>query len=225
MIDFDPDKIYKKKDLCNLLNIPYDSAHSDRCLKEIERHIEILQITKQSFKIVRELNLSEKELFKSRYPSIYCRCNYDNFLINWEDRNKSGIYIIQLNNVVYIGQTKNLLNRYNNHRQNNDFNSNPKVKSILELGATFSLLCYEEDVEKRFIKESEYTKQYVENGYEVINTLEVLATREYSKDRYNPQKYATVRILRKDINSTIDILKDNNILAERVVRKNGRTNI
>lgn len=135
----------------------------------------------------------------------------DRFCISYEDKNKSGVYKIQLNNEVYIGQTNNFLNRFNRHRRGNGGKEFTKI--LLENNAKFEALEKEDDRKQRLIKEAKYTKDYINMGYNVLNTIEVLYTNE---KRHNGQiKYKEVRrtisLNDSNLNKVLELLKENNI--------------
>lgn len=60
MINYEPNKKYKRSELCKILDIEYDPSHSDRVIKDAERLVELNQVSKQYFTIVRELTDEEK---------------------------------------------------------------------------------------------------------------------------------------------------------------------
>ena len=214
---YDYNKHYKIQELCSLLNIEYNKNHPRLSLNKIKMELELEQISKQKYRIVNVLNLSEKEKYKKRNLKVYDKCNYDNFLIDWDKRFSGGVYIIQLGVKVYIGQTKNFFNRYKNHRNGCDEKANIRTKELISLGATFDVLCYEDDSFQRLIKESDYIAKYINDGYDVINNTDVLINiNKYSPNRKS--KHSTIKILNKDIDLAIKILSNNNIFVERVTK-------
>ena len=59
-MEIDTDKIYKIKELCEMLGIPYNRKNPKLSLKKIKYQFELEQISKQRFKIIRELLPEEK---------------------------------------------------------------------------------------------------------------------------------------------------------------------
>lgn len=199
MLDYN--KLYTLRELCEVLGYKYDKKNPKRCLEKIEKEYKLEKLLPRRYRIIRKLSCSEKEMFRRTYPDLYKRCNYDNFLIPWEKRYCGGVYIIKLNNTIYIGQTKKFLNRYNGHRRGED--SNERVGKILRNGATFELLEYEDDLKKRLVKEAKYVKQYKKLDYNVINVEKVLYK---SKD-----KYKKIFVHVDDYDRLVEVAKENNI--------------
>lgn len=59
-MEIDTNKEYKIKELCEMLGIPYNKKNPKLSLKKIECQFELEQISKQKYKIVRELSQEEK---------------------------------------------------------------------------------------------------------------------------------------------------------------------
>lgn len=59
-MEIDTNKEYKIKEICEILSIPYNRNHPKLSLKKIEYRFELEQVSKQKFKIVRELTPEEK---------------------------------------------------------------------------------------------------------------------------------------------------------------------
>ena len=137
------------------------------------------------------------------------------FNINPLDKNRAGIYKIQLNNTGYVGQTNNFIERYYQH--NSKLNKmNKSTKPLLELGATMDILEFEDDLEKRLLKESKYAIEYKLDGFNVINDFNRIVKENYRKQRR--EKFITIKIKFKDLDYVINLLNNNNIFVERVVK-------
>ena len=161
-------KIMKLKDICDNVNIEYNIKNPSRSLRDLRYEYEIEQISKQKFKVVRKLDKTDKQKHEEKFHS-----DYSQFLIDWELRECGGIYIIQKDNDVYIGQTNNFLRRFRMHK--NKANKY-RTKDMIRNGATMKLLELEDDLSERLRKESLYVEQYKSNGYNMINNESVLYT-------------------------------------------------
>lgn len=136
----------------------------------------------------------------------------DLFIVDAENKHKSGIYKIQLNNIIYIGQTIDFKNRYTQHYTNpTGFCKN--TQKLLKQGATFSIIEIVEDKEERLKKELEYIEKYSnDENYICIN----------EKNNYNKlnkkkkaikQKYKKIRIKEEDYDKAISILKAQGVIV------------
>ena len=122
---------------------------------------------KKDYSIIRPLTDKEKFLNTKLIP-------YKNqFRVKEEDKNKGGIYKIELSKEkkIYIGQTKNFYNRFCRHCNPSTYSL---AKDIIKQGAIFSVIELEDNEHERFVKETYWSKYYKENGYELLNKEEVL---------------------------------------------------
>lgn len=138
------------------------------------------------------------------------------FKINPSYKNKAGIYKIQLNNIIYIGQTNNFIERFYQH--NAKLNRMNKVtKPLLEQGGAMEVIEFEDDLENRLLKESKYTIEYKLNGFNVLNDFTRIVKEDYSKE--NRKRFITIKVRLEDASNALTLLKDNNIFAERTSKK------
>jgi len=138
------------------------------------------------------------------------------FNINPLDKNRAGIYKIQLNNTIYIGQTNNFIERFYQH--NAKINRMNKItKPLLDDGATMEIIELEEDLEKRLLKESKYTVEYKLNVFNVLNDFTRIVKENYSKE--NRKRLVTIKVRLEDVNNVLRLLNENNIFAERTTKK------
>ena len=161
------------KELCNRLNIKEMSGNS-----KIKQMRELTGICRYE-KIGRKYII--KELCDNYRDYFYYRANPNNYkeLDDYSFRymNEAGIYKIQLNNIIYIGQTKNFRNRFVLHKNNpSGFLNN--TQKLIKNGATFSILEIVPDEKERLKKEKEYINKYsADDSYICIN------------DNYNVKKH------------------------------------
>lgn len=137
----------------------------------------------------------------------------DLFNVNIENKHKSGIYKIQLNNIIYIGQTVDFKNRYTQHYTNpNGFCKN--TQKLLKQGAIFSIIEIIEDKEKRLKKELEYIEKYSnDENYICINEKNNY-NKLNKKKKARKQKYKKIKIKEEDYDKIIDFLNKENIFYE-----------
>lgn len=84
---------------------------------------------------------------------------------------KTGVYKIQLNNMVYIGSTiRGFRERFNKHINANTMM--PHTKKLLDDGGAFEILWIANNNESESYirhKEQFYIDYYIKNGYDIIN--------------------------------------------------------
>lgn len=199
------------KEFCKLNNIPeLKKMQKTRQLKLFSLYMNIIW-RNNKIKIV---EIYDDDKIKPRTKS-YHDDTATKFNINPLDKNKAGIYKIQLNNTVYIGQTNNFIERYYQH--NSKLNKmNKSTKPLLELGAVMEVLEFEDDLENRLLKESKYAIEYKLNGFNVINDFNRIVKENYRKQRR--EKFITIKIKFNDLDCVINLLKNNNIFVERVTK-------
>lgn len=194
----------KYKDFANMFHIDYKVAGSrKRQIEKLSRIYEII-VKNTLYTVIREYNQEEKELYQAKPTPL-------NFKILKRDKNRGGIYKIQLNNTIYIGQTNNLANRYNAHVNGQN---QCDTKSLLLNGGTFELLEFEESQEERFLKENKYIKEYEEMGYKLLNSKDVLycgKNKKIKKQKEHKSKIDTISFDSSDLDKITKLLSDNNI--------------
>ena len=158
----------KLRQLCDNLGIKYNEKNPKLSLNKIKKDYLVEQNgNKKDYFIIRQLTDEEKILNTKLVP-------YKNqFNVKEEDKNKGGIYKIELSKEkkIYIGQTKNFYNRFCRHCNPSTYSL---AKDIIKQGAIFSVIELEDNEHERFVKETYWSKYYKENGYELLNKEEVL---------------------------------------------------
>lgn len=195
-MEIDTNKEYKIKELCEILGIEYCVGSPKLSLKKIERCLELKQITKQKFKIIRIYSDVE---FRKKIDPYYEQCRYSQFLVEDELATSSGIYIIQKDNDIYIGQTKNFKKRFGEHRRGD--NPSSPTKEMIEQGATFKVLELEDDEEQRFIKERKWVEHYKGQAFNLVNGFETL----YKKDI----SFKAIKVRESDYDEIMELLSEN----------------
>ena len=158
----------KLRQLCDNLGIKYNEKNPKLSLNKIKKDYLVEQNgNKKDYFIIRQLTDEEKILNTKLVP-------YKNqFHVKEEDKNKGGIYKIELSQEkkIYIGQTKNFYNRFCRHCNPSTYSL---AKDIIKQGAIFSVIELEDDRRERFIKESYWSEYYKNKGYELLNDERVL---------------------------------------------------
>ena len=158
----------KLRQLCDGLGIKYNEKNPKLSLNVIKKNYLVEQNgNKKDYSIICPLTDEEKFLNTKLVP-------YKNqFYVKEEDKNKGGIYKIELSQEkkIYIGQTKNFYNRFCRHCNPSTYSL---AKDIIKQGAIFSVIELEDNEHERFAKEAYWSKYYKENGYELLNKEEVL---------------------------------------------------
>lgn len=120
-----------------------------------------------------------------------------------------GVYIIQLDNKVYIGSTTNGFRlRYRQHCM--CLGSMEHTYNLLKEGATFDILWIadENDTERTIrTKEAEYIEQYAKDGYDMCNSHSPVVL---SEKKPKP-KYKRLRINEEDYEKAFALLMENDI--------------
>ena len=191
----------KYKELANMFNLEYNTGGSRALqLRQLQRLYDI-NLNKTLYVVVREYSEEEKE-------DLQAKPTPSNFKILKKDKNKGGVYKIQLGNIIYIGQTNNFANRYNAHVNGQN---QCDTKSLLLNGGTFELLEFEENQEDRFFKENKYIKEYEELGYKLLNSKDVLYYGKNKKIKENAKNCCSITFNKSDLDKITKLLSDNNI--------------
>ena len=158
----------KLRQLCDGLGIKYNEKNPKLSLNVIKKNYLVEQNgNKKDYSIIRPLTDEEKFL------NTKLVTNKNQFHVKEEDKNKGGIYKIELTKEkkIYIGQTKNFYNRFCRHCNPSTYSL---AKDIIKQGAIFSVIELEDDRRERFIKESYRSEYYKNKGYELLNDERVL---------------------------------------------------
>lgn len=136
----------------------------------------------------------------------------DIFKVDEQYKDASGIYKIQLENEVYIGQTSNFWNRFYSHYRIISKKS-PYQSVLIRFGGTFEILEIEKDREQRLIKERKYVEKYILDGYDVVNSTKVLykgTNKNIKQNRLSEPKMGII-FNKSDLEKITKLLSDNNI--------------
>ena len=192
-----------------------NSAHSKSAQIKRWRRIVILEKIKSKYRFIRMLN--EKEIeenkrkereTKLRLSDNYkqsCIDNFNQLNLSLENMHKAGVYKICLGNKIYIGQTNNFYLRFSQHKFNYN-HCEEKTKELLDQGATFDVIEYEEDKTERLKLERKWIKYYAHNpDYDCINTVCVKNMKRKNL------KYAKLKVSRKDLEEIEKLLKEKGV--------------
>lgn len=158
-------KPIKYREICEMMGDKEKKGGKDRKYQLIQwqKKYEI-EKNKTWYIIKRELTLDEQDNLKS----ILIKDKKMRFAFNvkkYKDKHKSGIYIIQNGNYVYIGQTKDFYKRFYTH-----WNCDRNTGEMLRNGGKFSILEICEDDIKRKELELKYIIKYEKDkNYNCIN--------------------------------------------------------
>lgn len=190
----------KYSKLCDIFGLEKKwGGYMDRNISKIKYEYE-LEINNKRYKILKKLPIPKYEEIDKR------------FCISYDNKNMSGVYIIQKEDDVYIGQTNNFYKRFMVHRGGYNKTSE-KTKILLENGATFKVLEFEEDTEKRFISEAFYTKKYINDGFNVISSEKDLykgKNKTVKQNRLAEPKMG-ITFNKSDLDKITKLLSENNI--------------
>jgi len=155
-------------------------------------------------------------LYKSHHKwsdgseTIFLKPRCKNFRVLDKDKHKSGIYKIQLNNDIYIGQTMNFWRRFYSHMHPN---KETKPSKLINMGGVFEILEMEEDKEKRLIRERYFVDKYNNDGYNVINSITVLfnGSNKLIRQKRLAEPKMGITFNKSDLEKITKLLSDNNI--------------
>ena len=143
-------------------------------------------------------------LYDHPHEYMLYMCSKDiNFKINEENAYEEGIYKIQLDNDVYIGQTNKFVRRYQQHKLGVKGENQTEAHKLIKNGATFEMIEIERDAKQRLIKEAKYVNKYINDGYNVLNSTKVLFK--------NKDVIDTISFDSSDLDKITKLLSDNNI--------------
>ena len=173
--------------------------------KRNNQSIEILRVFKpqtvvKNFKKLKDIKKRKSNRHKTLIAKFF-KCKKSLY-------DMPGVYIIQLNNDVYIGSTIKFWRRFNEHRR--ETNDLPTLQ-LMKDGATFTPLWIydkqegekltDEEIEIIRKKEVEYINKYIQEGkYNVLNV-----------QRGIKKNFKSIKVSEKDYNKAIDLLKKEKI--------------
>ena len=197
------------RELTNFLELPYLRGYSkDKQLNELSKICKI-EKNKTRYKIT---EIYDEIIDDNRRKSHFSELTN----ISKEDEHKAGIYKIQLDNDIYIGQTNDFKRRFYQHYYGQNIRYKgfgADTEKLLRNGGSFEVLEFEDNVEQRLLKENYWVQYYSQNGYNILNTEKLLSNKNSRQKRNKPNtKY--IKVLTKNYNEAIQLLKDKGLLYE-----------
>ena len=196
------------KELCRAMGWMVASGCSKKSqLKDLERYC---KYHKEGQKIVID------EVFETPLPSNSQSGRptsiISEFCIDEDKFNNGGVYIIQLDDEIYIGSTVNFRQRFNTHKSKSNTKL-PQTKDLIERGGQMSILhdmTGIEDEELLRMVEYEYIKYFRDSGkFIMLNGKDPISFDKYYKlnKREKKQKYIRFKIEENDYDKVVEILK------------------
>ena len=199
MLEF---KIYKNyKELCKAMEWEEKAGNSRvKQLKELES---LCEYHKEGNKFIID------EVFENPIPIKDGRVgnfkNYPQFKVDEDKWHNKGVYMIKLDNQVYIGSTVNFRERFIGHR--NYKGAMKHTQELLKQGGEFFILHDMNDVEDiELIRqvEEEYILFYThETDYDVINRR--MSTFAFEEPKI---KYKSIRVVEEHYEEILELLKE-----------------
>lgn len=197
------------RELTNFLELPYLRGNSkDEQLSELSKICKI-EKDKTKYKIT---EIYDEIIDDNRRKSHFSELTN----ISKEDEHKSGVYKIQLDNDIYIGQTNDFKRRFYQHYYGQNIRYKgfgTDTEKLLRNGGSFEVLEFEDNIEQRLLKENYWVQYYSQNGYNILNTEKLLSNKNSRKKRNKP-KTKCIKVLTKNYNEAIQLLKDKGLLYE-----------
>lgn len=210
---------YSYSKLCDKINIPRVTGVQKICqLKNLGVFCNF-EKNKTKYKILEVFKIDNIE------------CNFL-FKVDKKDSHSSGIYKIQKDNIVYIGQTSDFKNRFDQHNSLT-FGKELGTYKLLHEGGTFEVLEFEKDRNKRLSIELKYIKKYSNNkNYICLNYIGTQRQSEFQqitnktrvrkkkskfikvkepKVKKQRKKYYNLKFNISDKDKIIKLLEENNI--------------
>ena len=140
--------------------------------------------------------------------------NFPQFKVDEDKWHNKGVYMIKLDNQVYIGSTVNFRDRFIQHRRKGGMTH---TKELLKQGGEFFILHDMTDIEDiELIRqvEEEYILFYThETDYDVINRR--ISTSKKTKKSKEPKiKYKTIKIEENRLSEILEILDERGVHYE-----------
>lgn len=177
--------------LCELCNVDYNIKNPKRSLNKIKKQYIIEEYKPHNYNII---GIQPSKMNVSKFEN--------QFQIPQKYIHKAGVYKIELNNDIYVGQTIDFYKRFIHHHYGNSFN-NTTTKEMLDNGAIMTILELENDKDRRIEKESKWSYYFLEQGYNVKN--------RFKKFNNNNNKYIKIKIKESQYDKVKQLLLDNNI--------------
>lgn len=197
------------RELTNFLELPYLRGYSkDKQLSELSKICKI-EKNKTKYKIT---EIYDEIIDDNKRKSHFSELTN----ISKEDEHKSGIYKIQLDNDIYIGQTNDFKRRFYQHYYGQNIRYKgfgADTEKLLKNGGSFEVLEFEDNVEQRLLKENYWVQYYNQNDYNILNTEKLLSNKK-SRQKRNKPKTKCIKVLSKNYNEAIQLLKDKGLLYE-----------
>lgn len=139
--------------------------------------------------------------------------NFPQFKVDEDKWYNKGVYMIKLDNQVYIGSTVNFRDRFIQHRRKGGMTH---TKELLKQGGEFFILhdmSDIEDIELIRMVEEEYILFYThETDYDVVNRR--MSTSAYKKTKKSKEpkiKYKTIKIEENRLSEVLEILEERGV--------------
>ena len=192
------------RELCEVLEMKVQSSDSKNAqLKELGRYC---KFHKDKYKFVID------EVYDIPLPkedNVRNTKNYPQFKVNKDKWHNKGVYMIKLDNQVYIGSTINFRDRFKQHLRG-DLDYMKHTYELLNNGGKFFILhdmSDIEDIELIRMVEEEYILFYThETDYDVINRRIGIYTFEKPKI-----KYKSIKIEENRLSEVLEILEERGV--------------
>ena len=196
------------KELCRYLEWNTTTGNAKKSqFKDLERYC---KYHKEGQKIVVD------EVFETPLPSNSQSGRptsiISEFCIDEDKFNNGGVYIIQLDNEIYIGSTVNFRQRFNAHRSKSNTKL-PQTRDLIERGGQMSILhdmTDIEDIELIRMVEEEYILFFThETDYDVVNRR--IGTFAFEKPKKPKIKYKSIKIEENRLSEVLEILEERGV--------------
>lgn len=220
MINIEFGKEYKYKELCHQFGeYPERGSKLNTQLTRFRNNYDIEKTVSNKYLIKKKYsdieiieNKNEKKLLLTK-ANLSKDGRYYHLDVSEENYHRSAIYIIYSDSTkeVYIGQTKDVLRRFNQHYGNYS-NLFEKTSMLLHSDGKMKVLEYTNGLSKIAVNELE---QYYINQYS--NDMNFISINSQIKDIKTTNNYTTqILIDIKDLDSVVNLLQQANIEFQRM---------
>ena len=208
----------KYKEICKEMDDEVYSGHGSSRIHQLKRWQKEYEIEKVKTYYFIKRPLTDEEKYIKLNERIRRKFKkYSQFKVDFEDANKSGVYIIENDQKIYIGQTTDFYRRFYSHMKSK-YSNNPYLcdtQSILLNNGTFSIVQICDDKIRRCELEKEWIKYFRDNDKRtVINKSDGITANDEETIKNNKNKiiFKKIMIPKENYDEVTKILTEKGII-------------
>lgn len=208
----------KYKEICKEMDDEVYSGHGSSRIHQLKRWQKEYEIEKvKTYYFIKRPLTDEEKYIKLNEGRRRKFKKYPQFKVDFEDVNKSGVYIIENDQKIYIGQTTDFYRRFYSHMKSK-YSNNPYLcdtQSILLNNGTFSIVQICDDKIRRCELEKEWIKYFRDNDKRnVINKSDGITANDEETIKNNKNKiiFKKIMIPKENYDEVTKILTEKGII-------------